>query len=169
MVDARDHQRGVLIDLDIAARVKDGNKPLRPVLTHAGTLGFRGIDVLRADTHYPNRAVYRDDLESFYYVLFYLQTFYRDGKHLPIHDRTGWWDILEGDIHGLGMRKLQSLSMPIMSALETPLAAWLEPLRELFLHGYEARDDDPEKWSARRESSLDGRVTYENFMKICAS
>ena len=46
MVDANDHSVGVLIDLDLAVRLKDGERllPFEPV--PAGTLPFRAIDIL---------------------------------------------------------------------------------------------------------------------------
>ena len=141
MVDPNNHRKGILVDLDIAARVRDGDKRLNPVLTYAGTLPFRGIDLLREDTHYPTRAVYRDDLESFFYVLFYIQKYYRDGRRLPTHDTLRWSAGDEpGDIADLGTRKLGwlwSTSIP-----ESPLRSdWVAPLRDFIVHAYEARRD----------------------------
>ena len=165
MVDAANHRRGVLIDLDIAARVRDGDQILHPVLPHAGTLGFRGIALLMEGTHYPTRAVYRDELESFYYALLYIQIHYRDGRRLPIHDETGWWSMFRGKVAGVGMRKLGGLDRPIP---ECPLRDWLLGLQNLFFDAYVLRKFD--KGVNRPivdDATLGGRITYDNFVALC--
>lgn len=166
MVDAADHKRGILIDLDIAARVKDGSQVLYPSLTYAGTLGFRSIDLLDQATHFPNRAVYRDDLESFYYALLYIQKFYRGGSRLPIHDTFGWWDLSSGGMTGIGIRKLAQLGRDHVTA-EAPLYTWLVHLRSLLSHAYSVRNHDSRSWSPAREATLDNRLTYDTFMGVC--
>lgn len=196
MVDANNHRRGILIDLDIAARIRDGDKVLQPAMTYAGTLGFRSIDLLEEGTHYPTRAMYRDDLESFFYVLYYIQTFYHDGNRLPIHDRTGWWNLFGDDVESLGGQKrgwLISTSIPDSA----PTSEWLVPLHELIKHAYQARrdfrkrkeayrnskrigdrdgdgDGDHEvettaqfgEWGPSEEETLDGRLTFKSFMNL---
>lgn len=140
MVDVNDHRRGILIDLDVAARIRDGDVHLYPVLTYAGTLPFRGIDLLREGTHYPTRAMYRDDLESFFYVLLYIQKYYRNGQRLPAHDTLGWSNLRQLDIQDLASQKrawLRSATIP-----DSPLAAeWLVPLHTLFENAYNARGE----------------------------
>ena len=120
--------------------IREGDQRLEPVLTYAGTLGFRGIDLLLEGTHYPTRAMYRDDLESFFYVLYYIQVHYRDGRRLPIHDATRWWKVVNDNIEGLGEEKLGWLiSRPVP---DSPLSPdWLVPLHNLLKHAYNARGD----------------------------
>lgn len=139
MVDVSDYSRGVLVDFDIAARVRDGDKVLEPVLTYAGTLPFRSIDLLYTGTHYPTRAMYRDDLESFFYVLVYIQKYYLDGHRLPTHDTLGWSNIGEGGIRSLATQKRAWLRSATIT--ESPLASeWLEPLHSLFKDAYLAQE-----------------------------
>lgn len=169
MVDATNHHRGVLIDLDIAARIKvDRGQPLRPILPHAGTLEFRAYAVLSEGTHYPTRLAYRDELESFYYVLLYIQLHYRDGRRLPIHEQTRWGIIHHGDIGGLSERKLGSLNRPIP---ECPLRDWLLGLQKLFYEGLiEQRHRYHEAGKRRKldDETRGGVLTYHNFMKTCS-
>ena len=168
MVEADNHQNGVLIDLDIAARVKDGDRILRPVLTHAGTLGFRAIGLLLEGTHYPTRTLYRDELESFYYALLYIQMHYRDGKRLPIHDKTLWWNIARDDVYGLGMRKLGGLNRPIP---ECPLRDWLLGLQKLFFEALVVQDHHKRREQGLPrvdDETMGGYLTYHNFIQACA-
>lgn len=175
MVDANDHKKGILIDLDIAARVRDGDTVLSPNLTYAGTIGFRSIDLLDTNTHYPTRTLYRDDLESFFYVLLYVLRFYRDGKRLRDPDNSGWWEV-DGQIEDIGSLKLGFLSDPSIQRLpNSPLtAAWLLPLRSLIAEAYRSRgktklkrvDGQRQRWSDEQEETLNGMFTYASFMDI---
>lgn len=164
MVDANNHKRGILIDLDIAARTRDGNNRFEPTLTHAGTLGFRSIDLLRTDTHYPTRAMYRDDLESFYYVLFFIARYYRDGVRLPIHNHVGWWDERWG-IKGIADVKRGLQTEPNGEGLpDSPLSdSWLRPLRHLFRTGYL---QNRRQWRDQEEQTMGGHVTFHSFFSI---
>lgn len=153
MVDATDHRCGILIDLDIAARVQDGDQTLHPILTHAGTLGFRSIELLRQSTHYPTRALYEDDLESFFYALYHVQTLYHDGRRLPIHDKKRWWHTISPDRIGLlAARKLMDLREPIP---DCPLGEWLAGLQKLLASVHLPRDDE------------EVHLTYRAFMDRC--
>ena len=150
MVDANNNRRGILIDLDIAARVREGDKRLDPVLTYAGTLGFRAVDLLLENTHYPTRAMYRDDLESFFYALFYIQRHYRNGHRLPAQDPLEWMSLGEGTVATLGNNKSQWLFKTHVS--DSPLAHdWLGPLQILLRRAHAARR---KFWIARYKKKM---------------
>ena len=177
MVDANDHKRGVLIDLDIAAHVRDEDTILTPNLTYAGTLSFRSIDLLKTNTHFPARTVYRDDLESFLYVLVYILTFYEMGVRRPLHDELRWREIPpEGDMRSIGYSKHAFLHYFGNEGLpDGPLSAsWLQPLRQMFAAGHDARSKarfrtslkTPIVWTDAQEETLGGVVTFETFMDI---
>jgi len=83
MVDASDQSVGVLIDLDLAVRLKDGERfiPFEPV--PAGTLPFRAIDVLDQG-ELVNELYYRHDLESFFYTLVWILTYHIDSFSVAV-------------------------------------------------------------------------------------
>lgn len=163
MVDASDPSIGVLIDLDLAATIKDddGNPcPVKPMLT--GTKPFLAIDLLQ-DTPVL-RPYYRHDLESFLYVLAWTLAHYDEGKKVNDgafeiwHTRT-WSDTRLGKLGFLAE------ASDMESARETALQhTWVLDLGHLFSRGYQARrkslgtDFDDE--------TLGGHVTFAAFMHV---
>jgi hypothetical protein len=166
MVDSRDHSVGVLIDLDIAVRIKDGDLPIKypPIL--GGTLPFRAIDLLRDDPIPEVR--YRYDLESFYYVLLWILTYYPAGFSERVttfsHWSKGSW------------KHIQSMKLGyVISAHRLPrgplLHSWLTPLAQMFRDGFLAEGlaiglDELQSFDAE---TLGNHVTYDRFINILKS
>ena len=173
MVDTRDPSRGVLVDLDIAARIRDGERWLDPVLPHAGTLGYRAIDLLKTNTHHPTIALYRHDLESFFYVLAYITSLFRDGERLPIpNEFQSWWDSdLEGNA---GLKRGFLVSLWGADDPHPLVADWVDPLRIMFWKAYRHRSEyqvgrrrgTVPEWTQEQEESFDGMITFEGFMAL---
>ena len=174
MVDARDPSRGVLVDLDIAARIRDGDRRLNPSLPHAGTLGYRAIDLLERDTHHPDAAFYRHDLESFFYVLVYITILYRNGERLPISNSLqSWW---EPRLKGNMIMKGGFLVRPVRGGTDPHplLSQWVNPLRVLFDKAYDRerdhfvdmRDAQAPDWTDEQKESFDDTITFDKFMEL---
>src|ERR1700733_887803 len=91
MVDANDHSVGILIDLDLAVRLKDGERWLRFEPVPAGTLAFRAIDILRQG-EFVHELRYRYDLESFFYTLVWILTYYPHNFSTPVGEWSSWYN-----------------------------------------------------------------------------
>ena len=178
MVDARDPSRGVLVDLDIAARVRDGTRRLTPSLPHAGTLGFRAIDLLERNTHHPTEAFYRHDLESFFWVLAYIATLYGDGERLPIRNEfENWWEpsLEDNAAHKEGFliahRYVRGKKVNVASPLITE---WVRPLQAMLWDAYSHRSHHDAglrkgtatEWTVEQTESFDGMITFDKFISL---
>ena len=159
MVDANDHSVGILIDLDLAVRLKDGERRLTFEPVPAGTLAFRAIDVLDQG-EFVHELYYRYDLESFFYALVWILTYYPHSFSTPVRDWTKWYSAHPLAIANskAGMFWGASANMP-----DGPLKElWLLKLANLFAKGQRlhARYDDTDK------ETMGGYLTYEKFMTI---
>ena len=85
MVDAANPGVGVLIDLDLAARVDT----LRESSEHAGTLPFMAIDLLPESP--PIKRYYRHDLESFFWVIVWAVVGQAQGHAHPAVEYVRWY------------------------------------------------------------------------------
>lgn len=162
MVNADDHSVGVLIDLDIAVRLKDpdSNSPLTIQPVPGGTLPFRAIDVL--DQQDDVRTLYyRHDLESFLWTLIWILTYYPFDSSTAVLDLSPW---LRGKPSTIANSKRSRLyKMAKGSDLpEGPFKdSWLTKLSALFNNGYLSLRDE-----TADEETMGGIVTYSSFMDI---
>jgi serine/threonine protein kinase len=164
MVRSDDHSVGVLIDLDIAVRIKDGdrNLPFKPV--PGGTIPFRAVELCHDGP--ATKLFYRYDLESFFYVLIWILTYSETGFSKKRHTLEDW--------HKGGWRSSSSGKRALMSTNALlPLGplrdAWLAPLRRMFDEGFEAESraiGTDNNFNASYQETLDGTVTYERFISI---
>lgn len=174
MVDARNPAQGVLIDLDIAARVDTNGDPLdQDILPPAGTLEFRASELVRLEK--PVKSYYRHDLESFMYVLFWIQTHYKDGKMVPNASAShlGFnfhlnWNATREQKQGFLVSRTNKL--PPSSLRD----CWLVPLRELFAEADRARRRDEASMRLADAPKIEaatrgGLVTLEAFTNILKS
>lgn len=170
MVNATNHREGVLIDLDIAARVDACGNPIDGHLPPAGTLQFRAWELVSPDR--PLKAYYRHDLESFLYVLLWIQSRSPEANLSP--DKVfdfgfqGTWERTQTRKEGfiIGYRNSWN-KLP-----EMPLRVeWLEPLRSLF-----GKASDAESLAFRNarkgegepldDETMGGHLTYCNFRQL---
>ncbi|KAF8319942.1 hypothetical protein DL93DRAFT_2074238 [Clavulina sp. PMI_390] len=188
MVDHSNHRQGVLIDLDIAARVNEEGNPIDGLpLPVAGTLPYRAWELIRPER--PPRAYYRHDLESFFYSLLWIVFHYQDGVyyHNPMAHVTSFdfdenWSGTRGNKEGF-LIAAHKRSLP-----PAPLVhEWLNKLRTLFGCAYDAErlelyavkapsispPSSPTSSVSSRVSSianfsstLGGRVSFKAFMEI---
>lgn len=163
MVRSDDHSVGILIDLDVAVRIKDGHRdvPFKPV--PGGTIPFRAVELLRDEP--ATKLFYRYDLESFFYVLVWILTYSETGfsaKRDTLEDwHKGGWRVFSS-----GKRAFMSTDwlLPLGPLTEV----WLAPLRRMFYEGFkaESRAITSRSIEALDQETLDGNVTYERFMNI---
>lgn len=159
MVDAEDPSVGVLIDLDLAVRLKDAESqaPFRPV--PAGTLAFRAIDVLEQG-EFAHTLYYRHDLESFFYTLVWILTYHTQGFSRARADLIRWHD---SSTLVISDRKRGFLISPNFTLPEGPLKpVWLLKLAKLFDDGYKQIESVP----PADMTTMGGLITYETFMAI---
>ena len=167
MVDPSDPSKGVLIDLDMAARDKDpesGVKLKLPPLP-GGTVPFRAADLCDHDPL--PRTLYRHDLESFFFVLIWM-LLYRANK--PIDRHFSRWS--NGSWSAIREYKRGFLFSPVNAHLpqDLPLrASWIEPLWKAIGKGYQARSGFLEKADVGirvDEETLDNHVSYDVFIGV---
>lgn len=162
MVDARDNSVGVLIDLDLAVRLKDGDKRLPFKPPPGGTLPFRAIDVLQQEDEPIRELFYRHDLESFFYTLVWTLTYYPMDSSAPTLNLAPWY---EGHPHGISSYKRGLLAdMRRGKGLpDGPLKKpWCQKLAAIFDEGYYGMVTD--KTSDRE--TMGGHVDYNVFRSI---
>jgi serine/threonine protein kinase len=167
MVNASNPQEGVLIDFDLAVRVDNNGDPMDgDDLPPAGTLVFRAGDLVTKDI--PKKAYYRHDLESFFFVLMWIEAHYKNGRLMPEPDTRfinldffDSWKTTQ-DVR-LGFFYDKSEMIPACSLRDE----WLVPLHQLFR----------EAWIARRSAmwleeepldpqTLGHRLVYERFKSV---
>ena len=159
MVDANDHSVGILIDLDLAVRLKDGERRLTFEPVPAGTLAFRAIDVLDQG-EFAHELHYRYDLESFFYTLVWILTYYPHSFSTPVCDWSEWYNM-----HPLAVANSKAGMFFRASAImpDGPLKeSWLLKLANLFVKGQNllAGDEDTDK------ETMGGYLTYQKFMAV---
>lgn len=162
MVDAGDYSVGILIDLDIAVRIKDGDTPLSFKPVHAGTLPFRSIHIL--DQGDPvSELFYRDDLESFFYTLVWILTYHT----FPF--ATGGPSLVDWCRHDLAANVAQKTGFLLGGLRELPTNAlrttWLLKLATMFRDGYYSLRDN----NVLDHGTIDGQITFETFVNILES
>lgn len=174
MVNRADHSEGVLIDLDIAARVNEQGTPVnRDELPVAGTIEFRACDLVIPEK--PKKAYYRHDLESFFYTLVWIQLHYQNGVYYQHPEAEtadfgfrGSWeatrDYKQGFLHAYNDKEDQ---LPWTSLRD----AWLTPLREYFGKAFNAEHNAAIATyrgvgSLLDEKTLGGEISFEKFVKI---
>lgn len=141
MVNRANQNEGVLIDLDIAARVNEAGDPVdSDALPVAGTLQYRACDLVKPGT--PAKAYYRHDLESFLYTLLWIQLHYKNGvyhrhpqAHVAEFDFKGTWASTHTSKEGfLSLYDGTDEQLPYIPLRD----AWLAPLRALFGEAFDA-------------------------------
>ena len=175
MVDSSNPSQGVLIDLDFAARVAEHGNPLNgETFPPAGTINFRAFDVLTP--HKPAKAYYRHDLESFFYVLLWIQMHYMNGKKLETpwtnsfdFDFDGTWSTTQGRKEGFFLSGCRRDGYQLPPTLLRD--QWLAPMRRLFGEALWAESDAISLHREGKGPLLDPdtfgeRITYEAFAKI---
>ena len=157
MVDASDHCRGILIDLDLAVRVEDTPSGPRSA-QRAVSLPFLAFDLLTSE---PPPHEYRHDLESFFWCLWWIAISYNRGVHRKrMFELQGWhegtWKHIQmiKQITQWQYNKLCLLPSPSMADLLSPLAR----LHVMFIAGHAAKVS-----GGVDESTLGGHITYETF------
>ncbi|KAF8336888.1 uncharacterized protein EI90DRAFT_3044009 [Cantharellus anzutake] len=171
MVDSDDPTKGILIDLDMAVCDKDADtgETLDVPDLPGGTPHSRAIDLCQPDPL--PRALYRHDLESFFYVLF-LICYKRANIADPVDYFTDWSTRTWTDMCTLKEGfLLVAISDPVTDAV--PLgASWIQPLRLIFRDGYSAKNQRRRRRFVNSqlppfdEETLDHHVTYERCMTI---
>jgi serine/threonine protein kinase len=169
MVDPNDHNKGVLIDLDLAVRVRGSDKKPVGEPQPPGTMAFRSIDLCKEP---PWEVFYRHDLESFFYVLVWILTHF-DGGKLVLRNRYPEWQ--EGRLADIAGSKVgflpdaKILAFPPRSRLRT---SWIARLGKMFELAYRTKfallreellTDIPQPFD---EETLGGHITYDQFMAI---
>ena len=159
MVDADDHSVGVLIDLDLAVRLKDGERQLAFEPVPAGTLAFRAIDILWQG-EFVHELHYRHDLESFFYTLVWILTYYPHSFSTPVGEWSQWYNTHPFVIANskIGMFIGASVNMPD-GPLKEP---WLLKLANLFAKGQRLRA----RYGDTDKETLGGYLTYEKIMAV---
>lgn len=88
MIDAEDESRGFLIDLDMAVDADESGKSREPGC--AGTKLFQAINILRRES----RNTFAHDLESFFWVLFWICVQYdKGGERHGVLKFRHWYDL----------------------------------------------------------------------------
>jgi hypothetical protein len=171
--------QGVLIDLDIAARVDEKGAPLDNFpLPYPGTIGFRAVDLIKPDP--PTQSFYRHDLESFFYTLVWIaqsRTEVSPDVRFGIWFGGKTWDALEGYKFGFMVQPDTDADLPKVDGM-MPV---LRRLRTIFAHGFGARCSWEDKNTHNilcggrgiggtfDEVTLGGMVTFERFMDVLDS
>ena len=160
----KDHEaKGVLIDLDLAVLVVEGDtQQYRPVL--GGTLPFLSVDLLVDPP--PRYHLCRYDLESFVFVLgWILIRFDEEGLEARPDGFSDWYI---GARTKIRLGKSGFFSWPTSepgSRFPSLQKTWLWQLCRLFRDGYSMRDEMQDTGSFDNET-LGGYVTYDTFLKI---
>jgi hypothetical protein len=159
MVDANDHSVGVLIDLDLAVRLKDGERRLTFEPVPAGTLAFRAIDVLWQG-EFVHDLYYRYDLESFFYALVWILTYFPHSFSTPVGEWSQWYNAPPLAIANMKVGLFAELpyDMPHGPLKE----AWLLKLANLFVEGRRHVRLD----KCADKETMGGYLTYERFMAV---
>lgn len=160
MVDATNHAVGVLIDLDLAVRLKIGDTrvPFKP--PPGGTLPFRAIGILKQQEPI-HELYYRYDLESFFYTLIWILTYYPFASATPMGSLTGWYQGHPANIRSFKRGFLVDIKM--MRDHPNPLQRhWLPRLAELFDRGYDRLLTDKHADA----ETMGGVVTYAAFISV---
>ncbi|KAF8336849.1 uncharacterized protein EI90DRAFT_3043843 [Cantharellus anzutake] len=152
--------RGILIDLDFATQVRDGDRILSPEPTFTGTLPFLSIDLLTASGPAPQR-LYRHDLESFFYILGWMLARYdAHGRRKPLHQFTTWYKGPLDDIIS-AKRKFMGVPSRVPSDRSLPsLQTWLRNLCRIVDSGYKEKDREPQNPHFDSETF----ITFDTFM-----
>lgn len=161
MVDAKDHSIGVLIDLDLAVQLNNGEQKLPIGSPLGGTLPFRAIQVLLQRNRI-RELYYRHDLESFFYALVWILTYYPLDFSRPVGDLQLWYNT---DLFSIGNIKRSQLTEMRSGANlpDGPLKAqWLQKLAAWFDNGFKRM----ERGDAVNRETCEGLVTYDGFMSI---
>ncbi|KAF8336882.1 uncharacterized protein EI90DRAFT_81962 [Cantharellus anzutake] len=172
MVDSNDHTRGILIDLDMA--VRDRNPGTGEVLDvpalPGGTVAFRSADLCGPEPL--PRALYRHDLESFFYVLFlmcYERADIPEKRDYFSNWSSGTWADVRASKEGW---LLIAPSAPIPDAVPL-VTTWIQPLRLAFRNGYSSRNRrskrlllKPDLQSPFDDQTLGDHITYDQFITI---
>ena len=163
MVRSDDHSIGILIDLDIAVRIKDGESdlPFKPV--PGGTTPFRAVELCHEGP--ATKLFYRYDLESFFYVLVWILTYSETGFSTKRHTLNDWH---RGVWRTFSSGKRAFMSDDWMLPLGPLRDVWLMPLRRMFDEGFDAesRAIGVPNLDPSYQETLDGAVTYERFFSI---
>ena len=177
MVLPDDPTQGLLIDLDVAARVDENGAPLDNFpLPHPGTLAFRAEELVNPNP--PTRSLYRHDLESFLYTLVWITQSKTDIR--PEAQYSDWlggrswgrsWDDLRGYKSGFLAQGDNDEYLPKVDGM-TDL---LRRLRTIFAQGFEARrrtwyfDDTTLGGMDFDDITFGGMVTFERFTDVLHS
>ncbi|KAF8338021.1 uncharacterized protein EI90DRAFT_3041335 [Cantharellus anzutake] len=168
MYDPNEPEYGYLIDLDRAERVMDvetktmlTRNPCPPV----GTKAFLSIELC---TDKPVLHLYRHDLESFFYVLAWLLSRYRDGKRTNSQAFSEWGT---GDWDTVKKQKQSMFSSEYKYPEDVPswaTARWLIPLGKLFEAGYAAKEKAVNEGTLADfdDETLGGHVTFDGFNAV---
>lgn len=158
MVDNDDHSIGVLIDLDLAVRLKDGDKTLPFKPAPGGTFPFRAIDILEKGEPVET-LFYRHDLESFLYTLIWILSYYPDDSSR----RVQWSDWYKGSPESIARLKTGLLASGARGVPAGPLTtSWVPRLARLFRDGLRFFAMNP----VADAETLGGQVTFASFMSI---
>lgn len=165
MVKETNPSEGVLIDLDIAARVnKDGSPLDGETLPPAGTLQFRAFELITPQL--PTKSFYRHDLESFFYALLWVHLYVHRsaGNDQSPHfdfDFRGTWPLTRSYRVGY----LISYRRDWQKIPPGPLSeSWLAPLRRLF--GAAMREHPLILDQFVQDSTLGDAITFQTFFKV---
>ncbi|KAF8344063.1 uncharacterized protein EI90DRAFT_3028147 [Cantharellus anzutake] len=165
MVDETNPQRGVLIDLDLAIQVRDGERVLGIRPSTVGTYPFLALDLFRDEPL--TQRWYRHDLESFLYVLAWiLSRFDEDGNE--VHQTAAFDDWIFGEKKYIFLAKRGFLReaerfRPVrFSRLQK---SWMPELGALFYSGYNFRAKCIAGLVPYEDETLGGFVTFETVME----
>lgn len=168
MVDSADHSIGILIDLDLAVQIRDGDQMLDTPAARIGTLPFLSIDLLE-DT-LPPKHLYRHDLEAFYYVLAWICIQYDHGRPKKTDVLVPWYT---GGLSSIRRSKTGFLGevrsgwIPKHTWLRS---SWLISLGDLFQKAhYALRHPDHHPGVTLDPETAGGQITFETFMSCIQS
>ncbi|KAF8314072.1 hypothetical protein DL93DRAFT_2080568 [Clavulina sp. PMI_390] len=163
MVDANDHSVGVLIDLDIAIHVRDGEKKLSFPPAPGGTYAFRAIDILRQGEPV-TKVFYRHDLESFMYSLMWIVTHYIAPDQEDRFDLMAWD---QEDPKGAASSK-EGVIIGLAGEISSwPLTdGWFPRMARLFKEGRRRQFRATQDGRDIDEETYGGFITFESFRAI---
>lgn len=169
MVDPSNPRVGILIDLDLAAIVKDkdGNDiDVKPILT--GTVPYLAVDLLQDDP--PSKCYYRHDLESFFYVLVWIASHFDRGEYVDSGSFNVWQNQSWSDIAFYKIGFASSYTSGYTTSFYRPLEkSWLPRLSTIFMHGFRAWQRHIAKALNTEDfdfGTLGGHITYQHFVDI---
>ncbi|KAF8325408.1 uncharacterized protein EI90DRAFT_2138465 [Cantharellus anzutake] len=125
--------RGILLDLDFAIQVRDGDKDVSPEPSFAA-ISFHGSPICCG---FPPKRLYRHDLESFFYMPgWILCRCDAHGEPKALHQFTAWHNGPLDDIIP-AKRRFTGVPSHITSDRSSPsLQSWLRRLCRMFGGGY---------------------------------